>query len=186
MTNESNPQWPLTQQQRKVPRPQWSSEQSKPERVISEDSWHGTREAIRVLREVNQEFLFQHTLTPRLNPELEVYMEGFHPFMTEVMRAQLPEKWKWPKVDPYDRTSNPDAHVNKAYMTQANIFSGDLRVHCRLFPTTLKGTTLEWYYSLPQNLVDSFRTLCSKFIARFVDSKLMATVSASLHHVAQG
>jgi len=45
---------------------------------------------------------------------------------------------------------------------------------------------LEWYYSLLQNSVDSFRTLCSKFIAQFVDSKSMATISASLHHVAQG
>jgi len=71
-------------------------------------------------------------------------------------------------------------------MTQANLFSGDLRVHCRLFPTTLKETTLEWYYSLPHNSVDSFRTLCSKFIAWFVDSKPMTTVSASLHHVSQG
>jgi len=42
---------------------------------------------VRVSREVNQELLFQSTPTPRLNPELEAYMEGFHPFTTEVMRA---------------------------------------------------------------------------------------------------
>jgi len=141
--------------------------------------------AVRVSHEVNQELLFQSMPTPRLNPEFEAYMEGFHPFTTEVMRAQLHEKWKWPKVDPYDGTSDPDAHV-KAYMTQANLFSGDLRVHCRLFPTTLKGIALEWYYYLPQNSINSFRTLCSKFIARFIDSKPMTTVSTSLHHVSQG
>jgi len=64
------------------------------------------------------------------------------------MEAQLPDKWKWPKVDSYDGTLDPDAHV-KAYMTQVNLFSGDLRGHCRLFPTTPKGTTLKWYYLLP-------------------------------------
>jgi len=112
-------------------------------------------------------------------------MEGFHPFITEVMEAQLPNKWKWPKVDSYDGTSDSDVNI-KAYMTQVNLFFGDLRMHYKLFPTTLKGTTLKWYYSLPQNLVDSFRTLCSKFITRFIDSKPMATSSASFQHVTQG
>jgi len=82
-------------------------------------------------------------------------MEGFQPFTARVMEAQLPDKLKWPKVDSYDRTSDSDAYV-KAYMTQASIFFRDMRVHCRLFPTTLKGTTLEWCYSLSQNLIDSF------------------------------
>ena len=59
---------------------------------------------VRVSREVNQEFPFQNTPTPWLSPKLEAYMEGFHPFTAEVMQAQLPEKWKWPKVDPYDGT----------------------------------------------------------------------------------
>jgi len=74
------------------------------------------------------------------------------------MEVQFPDKWKWPKVDSYDVTSNSNAHV-KTYMTQANLFFGDLRVHCRLFPITLKKPVLEWYYSLPQNLVDSFCTM---------------------------
>jgi len=112
-------------------------------------------------------------------------MEGFHPFTIDVMEVQLPDKWKWPKVDSNNGTSDPDAHI-KAYMTQANLFSRDLRVHYRLFPTTLKVTTLEWYYSLSHNSVDSFRTLCSKFIAQFIDSKPMATSSTSLQHVTQG
>jgi len=66
-----------------------------------------------------------------------------------------------------------------------HLFFGDLRVHCRLFPTTLKGTTFEWYYSLPRNSVDSFLTLYLKFMAQFIDNKLMTTSSASLHHVTQ-
>jgi len=45
-------------------------------------------------------------------------MEGFHPFTIEVMEAELSDKWKWPKVDSYDETSDSNVHV-KAYMTQA-------------------------------------------------------------------
>lgn len=49
-------------------------------------------------------------------------------------------------MDTYDGTSDPDVHV-KSYMTQANLFLADGWVHCRLFPTTLKGLALDWYYS---------------------------------------
>jgi len=63
------------------------------------------------------------------------------------MQAQLLNKWKVTQMDLYDDSSDQDAHV-KAYLIQTNIFCRDLRVHCRLFPTTLKGPTLEWYYSV--------------------------------------
>jgi len=59
-------------------------------------------------------------------------------------------------------------------------------VHCRLFPTTLVGVTLEWYYSLPRNLVDSFDTFCGRFLARFADCKPVAATSASIHNIVQG
>jgi len=71
-------------------------------------------------------------------------------------------------------------------MTQANLFSTDGRVHCRLFPTTLKGPALDWYYSLPANSVGSFEMLCARFTARFADSKPATASSASLYHVVQG
>jgi len=70
-------------------------------------------------------------------------------------------------------------------MTQANLLSEDLSVHCSLFSNTLKGTTLEWYYSLSRNSIDSFHTLSSKFIARFIDNKPMTSNLASFHHVTQ-
>jgi len=88
-------------------------------------------------------------------------------------------------MDTYDGTSYPDVHV-KSYMTQANLFSTDGRVHCRLFPTTLKGLTLNWYYYLPANFVKSFKMLYSRFTPRFADSKLASASSASLHHIVQG
>jgi len=68
-------------------------------------------------------------------------MKDFPPLIIEVIQAQLLDKWKWPKENLYDETLDLDAHV-KAYMTQVNLFSKDLRVHFRLFPGTLKGITL--------------------------------------------
>jgi len=43
-------------------------------------------------------------------------MKGFHSFIVEVTKAQLPNKWKWTEMDSYDGTSDSDVHV-KAYMT---------------------------------------------------------------------
>jgi len=122
---------------------------------------------------------------PPLREDLKEHIGGFHPFTTEVMSVRLPSKWQWPHMDVYDGSSDPDVHV-KSYMTQANLFSTDGRVHYRLFPTTLKGPALDWYYSLLTNSVSSFEMLCARFTARFADSKPAIASSASLHHIVQG
>ena len=128
---------------------------------------------------------FNKIPSPPLRDELREHISGFHPFTAEVMMAWLPSKWQWPHMDTYDGTTYPSTHV-KSYITQANIFSLDGRVHCRLFPTTLWGPALDWYYSLPANSVNSFEMLCVRFTARFADSKPASTSSASLQNVVKG
>ena len=46
--------------------------------------------------------------------------------------------------------------------------------------------TLEWYYSLAKNSVDSFDTFCGRFLVKFTDCKPVASTSTSLHNVVQG
>jgi len=128
---------------------------------------------------------FDEIPPPPLWDELREHISGFHPFIGEVMMARLPSKWQWPHMDTYDDTTDPSTYV-KSYMTQANLFSVDGRVHCRLFPTMLRGLELDWYYSLPANSVNSFEMLCARFTARFADSKPASTSSASLQNVVQG
>jgi len=96
---------------------------------------------------------FEEVPPPPLREDLKEHIGGFHPFTPSVMRAKLPSKWQWPYMDTYDGTLDPDVHV-KSYMTQANLFSTDGQVHCRLFPTTLKGPALDWYYFPPASSVD--------------------------------
>lgn len=69
-------------------------------------------------------------------------MASFHPFMVEVIKAQLPNKWKRSCAEKYNDSLDLKAHV-KAYVTQLNFFSKNLGVHCKLFPTTLKELVLE-------------------------------------------
>jgi len=58
------------------------------------------------------------------------------------MQTRLPNSGIWLTIDKYEGTYDPVAHV-KAYFTQANLVLDDQQTHYRLFPTTLKGTTLE-------------------------------------------
>jgi len=133
----------------------------------------------------HEQIPFKEIPNPPLIETMKDNLEGFHPFTSEVMGAELPRKWKWPSLGKYNGTFDPEAHI-KAYMTQANLFSRNMVVHCILFPTTLMEVTLEWYYSLPKNSIDSFNTLYAWFLARFPDCKPIVVKSASLHNVVQG
>jgi len=52
--------------------------------------------------------------------------------------------------------------------------------------TTLKGPTLDWYYSLPRHLIGSFETLWVRLTARFADYIPIVIDSTSLKSVIQG
>jgi len=107
----------------------------------------------------------------------------FHPFIINIMQTRLPESWKFLSFEKYDGASNPTTHV-KVYLTHATLVFGDLWICCPLFPTTLKGTYLD--YSLPHLSKDSFSTLYERFIAHFFDCKLISTDPVSILHVRQG
>jgi len=109
----------------------------------------------------------------------------FHPFTLEVMHVQLPETWRWQNFERYDGSSDLTTH-NKAYLTQVNLFSIDFCLHCQLFPNTLKGIALKWYYLLPPLSIESFKTFYNMFKTRFVHCKPIVTDSTSLQNVIQG
>ena len=86
---------------------------------------------------------------PLLRNDMKAHISRFLPLTPEVMQVRLLSKWKQLNVKTYDGSYDPKVHI-KSYLTQVNLFSDYLRVHCRLFPTTLEGIALEWYYSFPQ------------------------------------
>ena len=52
-------------------------------------------------------------------------------------------------------------------------------------PYNTQRPALEWYYSLPTNFVDSFEMLCTRFMAKFANSKPTSASLASFQHVVQ-
>ena len=88
---------------------------------------------------------------------------SFHPRNHECPTSPKPHKWKCPTIKQYDGSSKLE--------TQGNLLSDNLTIHCKLYPTTRKVMTLQWYYSMSINLIDSFWTFCVRFSAWFIDSK---------------
>jgi len=71
-----------------------------------------------------------------------------HPFVDHIMKADIPLGWKPLNLQRYDGTIDPDKHLD-AFLTQANLYTNDDTILCRVFPTSLKGATLTWYSGLP-------------------------------------
>ncbi|KAG5111086.1 hypothetical protein JHK82_040309 [Glycine max] len=53
------------------------------------------------------------------------------------MEATLPSNWKNLTIEKYDGTNDPDEHLD-VYISQANLYTTDDVVLCRVFPTSLK------------------------------------------------
>ena len=81
---------------------------------------------------------------------------------TTVIGVPLPDKWKGFNKDRYDGFTDPDEHID-AYTTHMSLYTLDDAVLCRVFPTSLKGSTLRWFTKLPPNSINSFATLVVKF-----------------------
>ncbi|RDY03288.1 hypothetical protein CR513_13146, partial [Mucuna pruriens] len=60
------------------------------------------------------------------------------------METPLPKRWRGTYLDKYDGTTDLDEHL-ASYLTQVNLFSNEDVILCRIFPTSMKGSSLHWY-----------------------------------------
>lgn len=59
-------------------------------------------------------------------------------------------------------------------------------VKCRAFSLSLKGEAQDWYYTLPPNSVDSFRTVISLFKKQYAINRKEEITAAELVNLRQG
>jgi len=76
------------------------------------------------------------------------------PFSQEIMDVAIPTTFVGPKVV-FTGLEDPKAHLT-AFHTQMMLVGGTDAVKCKLFMSTLMGTTMEWFISLPDGHVTSF------------------------------
>ena len=64
----------------------------------------------------------------------------------------------------YDGSSDPYDHM--LHFNQAMILNtGDDRLLCKVFPSSLKGPTLAWFHKLPRRSINSFSELWAAFVS---------------------
>ncbi|XP_020220974.1 uncharacterized protein LOC109803701 [Cajanus cajan] len=110
--------------------------------------------------------------------------QGRTPFTPDIAGARLPDNWKNLTLEKYDGTSDPEEHLD-AFVTQADLYTDDDAIMCKVFPTSLKGPALNPFTRLPPGSVDSFTTLSSRFVIQFATSRSHQLTSPALVNIRQ-
>ncbi|XP_059627707.1 uncharacterized protein LOC132270545 [Cornus florida] len=92
------------------------------------------------------------------------------PFTAEILKAPNPRKFSIPVFILFDGTTDPIDHVYHIELKMA-LKTENYSLMCKCFPTSLAGPTLNWLKNLPRGSVDSFRSLCDRFISQYYGNK---------------
>jgi hypothetical protein len=88
-------------------------------------------------------------------------------FSERVRAYAVLDKFKMPRVEKYDRSRDPKAHL-EAFRENLILYGTLDEITCRAFPLTLTGVVKDWFTGLPLKLVDSFKELGYLFLAQFL------------------
>ena len=93
----------------------------------------------------------------------------------------IPATLVGPKVT-FTGVEDPEAHLT-AFHTQMMLVGGSDAVQCKLFMSTLEGTTMDWFISLPDGHVTSFPQLTKLFRTQYIANRVPPSVSYDLFDV---
>jgi len=109
--------------------------------------------------------------------------EFLMPFSQEIMDVVIPDTFVEPKVT-FTGTEDPKAHLT-AFHTQMMLVGGSDVVRCKLFMSTLLGTTMDWFISLLDGHVTSFPQLTKLFKAQYIANRAPPSISYDLFDIRQ-
>jgi len=104
-------------------------------------------------------------------------------FSQETVDAAIPATLVGPKVT-FTGTEDPEAHLT-TFHTQMMLVEGSDAVRCKLFMSTLAGTAMDWFISLPDGHVTSFPQLTKLFRAQYIANRAPPSISYDLFDVRQ-
>jgi len=104
-------------------------------------------------------------------------------FSQEIVDVAIPATLVGPKVT-FTGTEGPEAHLT-AFHTQMMLVGGSGAVRCKLFMSTLAGTAMDWFISLPDGHVTPFPQLTKLFRAQYIANRAPPFVSYDLFDVRQ-
>ena len=95
------------------------------------------------------------------------------PFSQEILDAVIPNTFAGPKVI-FTRMEDPETHL-AAFHTQMVLVGGSDAAKCKLFMSTLTGMAMDWFISLPDGHITSFRQLSRLFREQYLANKAPRT-----------
>jgi len=105
------------------------------------------------------------------------------PFSQAIMDAVIPTTLVGPKTT-FTEVEDPKAHLT-AFYTQMMLVGGCDAVRCKLFMSTLVGTMMDWFISLPNGHVTSFVLLSKLFKEQYIVNRAPPPISYDLFDVRQ-
>jgi len=105
------------------------------------------------------------------------------PFSQAIMDVVIPATFVGPKAT-FTGAEDLEAHL-KAFHTQMMLVGGSDAVRCKLFMSTLVGTAMDWFISLPDDHVTSFTQLSKLFRKQYIVNRAPPPNSYNLFDVRQ-
>ena len=89
------------------------------------------------------------------------------PFTIPVNSCPLPQKFRMPQIESYNRVKDPLNHL-ETFKTLMHLQGVPNEIMCRAFPTTLKGPARIWFSRLMLNSINTFKELSAQFTSHFI------------------
>ncbi|XP_047179987.1 uncharacterized protein LOC124846676 [Vigna umbellata] len=104
-------------------------------------------------------------------------------FTMAIMQTPIPEKTP-PAIDKYDGSTDLDDHL-RTFGNAMTFYTNSDPVMCRAFSLSLKEEALEWYNTLPPNIVDCFAIVETLFRRQYTGNQRQELTSAELVNTKQ-
>ena len=96
-----------------------------------------------------------------------LHMAARSPFSDEIERALMPSRFTRLPFNSYDGKTDPVEHVSH-YIHMMSLHTHNDALMCKVFPSSLRPTTLRWFNGLRKGSIHNFAELIQEFGARFV------------------
>ena len=106
------------------------------------------------------------------------------PFTIPVNSCPLPQKFRMPQIESYNRVKDPLNHL-ETFKTLMHLQGVPNEIMCRAFPTTLKGAARIWFSRLTPNSINTFKELSAQFTLHFIGGHRYKKSIACLMNIKQ-
>ena len=105
------------------------------------------------------------------------------PFSQEIMDSVVLANTVAVKAS-FTGVEDPEAHLT-AFHTQMMLSGGSDVVYCKVFMSTLRGTALDWFISIPTGHITTFQQFSKMFVEQYIVNKAPPLVSYDLFDIRQ-